>query len=98
LGALDSQHELAPIDQLGLVDGWLGLDLALQFSQPAGVWTFPIQAVSQSEGGFELVHQSATVIPYWTVHPDEKGAWRIEFTIAADTSRAESKRPAALVT
>jgi 4-alpha-glucanotransferase len=97
LGTLDAQLALETIDQIGLVDGWLGLDVSINLSRPAGVWTFPVQAVSQSESGFELVHQSSTVIPYWTVQPDQNGHWRVEVTIAADTSRAESKRASALL-
>jgi alpha-amylase len=97
LGTLDSQLALESIDQIGLVDGWLGLDVSLTLSRPAGVWTFPVQTVSQSESGFELVHQSSTVIPYWVIQPDEHGRWRVEVTIEADTSRAESKRTSALL-
>jgi alpha-amylase len=97
LGALDAQLELNDIDQIGLVDGWLGIDVAINLSRPAGVWTFPIQAVSQSEGGFELVHQSSTVIPYWRVEADDNGRWCVEITLAVDTSRAESKRASALL-
>ena len=40
----------------------------------SSVWTFPIATVSQSEGGFELVHQSSAVIPHWEFTPDESGA------------------------
>jgi alpha-amylase len=94
LGPLESQLELADTDLIGLVDGWLGLDVALSLSRPATVWTFPIQAVSQSEGGFELVHQSSTVLPFWPVHADSRGRWSVELTLALDTSAAEAKQSA----
>jgi hypothetical protein len=97
LGTLDSQLDLSPVDHIGLVDGWLGVDASLNVSRPAAIWTFPIQAVSQSEGGFELVHQSSTVIPRWIVDPDENGRWQVGITIAIDTARAESKKAAALL-
>jgi alpha-amylase len=97
LGTLDSQLDLNDVDQLGLVDGWLGVDIALHSTRLAGFWTFPIQAVSQSEGGFELVHQSSTVIPYWLVQPDSSGRWRVEITMAVDTARAESKRTTSMM-
>ncbi len=94
LGPLDAQLELADTDLIGLVDGWLGLDVALNMSRPATVWTFPVQAVSQSEGGFELVHQSSTVIPIWPVRADSRGRWTVELTLALDTAAAEAKQSA----
>jgi hypothetical protein len=51
----------------------------------AGIWTFPIQSVSQSEGGFELVHQSVVVMPHWLVTPDADGAWKV--TMRLDLER-----------
>jgi alpha-amylase len=94
LGQLESQLDLQDIDLIGLVDGWLGLDVAMNFSRPAGVWAFPIETVSQSEGGFELVHQSTTILPRWPVRPDARGRWTVELTLALDTSAAEAKRHA----
>jgi alpha-amylase len=94
LGQLQSQLDLQDIDLIGLVDGWLGLDVAMNLSRPAGVWTFPIDTVSQSEGGFELVHQSTTVIPRWPVRADARGRWTVELTLALDTTAAEARRHA----
>jgi hypothetical protein len=48
----------------------------------AGIWTFPIQSVSQSEGGFELVHQSVVVMPHWIVTPDAAGTWRVALRLS----------------
>lgn len=96
LGPLESQLDLADVELIGLVDQWLGLDVALGFSQPSGIWTFPIQTVSNSERGFELVHQSTAVVPHWLVEADAQGRWRIEITLSADTSAAEARQhPAA---
>ena len=76
LGDLGSQLDLLETGSLGLVDSWLGIDAQLQCTAPAGIWTFPIQSVSQSEGGFELVHQSVVVMPHWIITPDATGTWR----------------------
>ncbi len=57
----------------------------------------PIETVSQSEGGFELVHQSVVVQPHWIVMPDAEGRWSVTMHLAIDTSRAEQRhaeRPA----
>jgi len=78
LGELGTRLDLAATESIGLVDEWLGIDAQLEFPAevPAGIWTFPIQSVSQSEGGFELVHQSVVVMPHWIVTPDAAGQWR----------------------
>jgi alpha-amylase len=86
LGDLGSRLDIARCAGIGLVDGWLGIDARLALppagdGTAAGLWTFPIRTVSQSEGGFELVHQSVVVMPHWIVTPDARGAWRTEITL-----------------
>jgi alpha-amylase len=48
--------------------------------------------VSQSEGGFELVHQSVVVQPHWFIQGDAEGRWSVTMRLACDTSLAESRR------
>ena len=62
---------------LTLTDQWLDLSVGLTWSQAAGLWCFPIETVSQSEGGFEGVYQSSAVIPHWHVTADEHGRWEV---------------------
>jgi 4-alpha-glucanotransferase len=90
IGDLGTRLDLRNIEGLGLVDRWLGIDVALRASCPTHFWTYPIQTVSQSEGGFELVHQSVVVQPHWHVQPDAKGRWTVTLRMAIDTSRAEN--------
>jgi len=92
LGQLGERLDLSDVQGLSLTDEWLGIDVALQTSRPTGFWTFPIEAVSQSEGGFELVHQSVAVIPHWHVTGDQQGRWGVTMHLAVDTSLAESRR------
>jgi hypothetical protein len=97
LGQLGTRLELADTMGLGLVDEWLGLDVSLKTSRPTNLWTFPIETVSQSESGFELVHQSVVVQPHWIVVPDAEGRWAVTMCLAIDTCRAEQRhaeRPA----
>lgn len=91
-GQLQTLKDLANQTTIGLVDEWLGLDASLSFSRPTGVWAFPIQTVSQSEGGFELVHQSTAVLPHWHVEPDAQGKWEVVIQFKLDTSRAEARK------
>jgi 4-alpha-glucanotransferase len=58
----------------------------MSFNRPTRLWAFPIEAVSQSEAGFEAVHQSVCVMPHWIVQGDVAGRWsvNIEVTLAAE--------------
>jgi 4-alpha-glucanotransferase len=100
LGQLGTRLDLADVQGLGLTDEWLGIDVGLKTSKPTNIWTCPIATVSQSEGGFELVHQSVCVVPHWLVTADAEGRWGVTMTLALDTSRAESRlaAPACTVT
>jgi alpha-amylase len=96
-GQLQTRQDLTNAARIGLVDEWLGLDVSLSLSRPGGIWAFPIQTVSQSEGGFELVHQSTAVVPHWFVQPDSQGRWDVTLTLKLDTARAEARLLAATV-
>ena len=91
LGQLGTQLDMYDAMGLGLCDEWLGIDAGLKMSRPTHFWTFPVETVSQSEGGFELVHQSTAVLPHWFVTADREGRWAVSMQLSLDTSRAESR-------
>ncbi len=91
LGGLGTRLDLCDVQGIGLCDEWLGLDVRLALSRPTFLWTFPIETVNNSEGGFELVHQSVVVHPHWLVVPDAEGRWSVTMRLALDTSRAEQR-------
>lgn len=91
LGQLGHQLDLHDSQHLGLVDQWLGIDVGLEFDRPTSLWTYPVETVSQSEGGFELVHQSVAVVPHWQLVPDVNGCWSVTIRLAVDTQAAESR-------
>ena len=91
LGQFGSRLDLHDAKGLGLVDEWLGIDVGLGFSRPTHLWTFPLETVSQSEGGFELVHQSVVVLPHWSVTADAEGRWNATLHLSLDTARADSR-------
>ena len=66
------------MDSIGLADEWLGIDVELRSDTPMHLWTFPIASVSQSEGGFELVHQSVVVQPHWYIQAGADGRWTVD--------------------
>ncbi len=94
LGQLGTQLDLANVDYIALTDEWLGIDVELRSGSSMHLWTYPIETVSQSEGGFELVHQSVVVQPHWYIQAGSDGRWSATMTLAIDTSAAE-KRAAA---
>ena len=91
LGQLGTCLDLHDVDQFGLSDQWLGVDVGWSTDRPAKLWTFPIETVSQSEGGFELVHQSVVLLPHWQVQGDATGRWALTMKLHIDTSLAESR-------
>ncbi|MBL8820479.1 MAG: DUF1926 domain-containing protein [Planctomyces sp.] len=92
LGTLDRCLDLAGADRLSLVDEWLGLDVSIESSRPGGIWTMPIETISQSEGGFEAVHQSVCVVPHWEFAVPDDGAWVVDLRIVLDTSVATARQ------
>ena len=92
LGHLGTRLDLNGVTDLGLVDRWLGIDVKWTANRPTDVWTFPLETVSQSEGGFEAVHQSVVMMPHWQIRGDSHGRWSVTMRIQTDTSLAESRR------
>lgn len=91
LGQLGEMLDLRDATDIGLVDEWLGIDIALTSGRPTNFWAFPIETVSQSEGGFEAVHQSVVVQPHWLVRGDSQGVWTVAMQLKIDTTAAESR-------
>ena len=92
LGHLGSRLDLAGATSIGLEDDWVDVDVRLDVTgtAPAGIWTFPIRTVSQSEGGFESVHQSVVVMPHWIVEGDADGTWETRLSLGIDRLAARS--------
>ncbi len=90
-GDLNTQLDLIDVENLHLVDNWLGIDVGLTIDRPTSIWTYPISTVSQSEGGFELVNQSVVVQPHWILQADAHGRWSVTLRLTADTAVAEAR-------
>jgi hypothetical protein len=87
LGTLDSRLDRHEESGVALTDEWQDLSVALEWDRPGGLWCFPIQTVSQSEGGFEGVYQSSAVIPHWIVSGDESRRWTVALRWTVDRAR-----------
>lgn len=86
LGDLGATLNLKSMDGFTMNDEWLGLKLELEASRSTDFYAFPVETVSQSEGGFELVQQSIAVQPHWMVVPEEDGCWEVKLLLNCDTS------------
>lgn len=97
MGDLGSKLDLYDMQHLGLIDQWLGVSVQIHFNRPTSIWAFPIATVSQSEGGFEMVHQSVCVMPHWLVRGDSDGLWScsMDITISKEHQVKPRKRVAA---
>lgn len=93
LGQLGKQLDIVDSEGLGLADEWLGIGVMLRASVATRFWTYPIETVSQSEGGFELVHQSVAVLPHWIIQPNADRRFAVTLRMSIDTSLAENRRP-----
>ncbi|GAB4156996.1 MAG: DUF1926 domain-containing protein [Planctomycetaceae bacterium] len=91
LGQLQTLHQLSQFERVGLIDEWLGLDVGLETSVPAEMWIFPIETISQSEGGFEAVHQSCAMVPHWEFLVPQDGRWSTTLKLTIDTSAAQAR-------
>jgi len=78
LGDLATRVDVEGVRRFGLADGWQQLDIGITFSEPARLWTFPLETVSQSEAGFEAVYQGSVVLTHWTVVLERGESWKLK--------------------
>jgi alpha-amylase len=73
LGPLGSVAVHQGMESIGLVDEWQKVRIELVFSPAATVFALPVETVSQSEGGYELLYQQSCVIPTWDLKAAQNG-------------------------
>ena len=56
-------------------DSWHDLDLTMIAAAASGYWVYPVNTVSQSDGGYELNYQCTALIPYWRLRLDPDRPW-----------------------
>jgi len=59
---LDSRGELTEVEEVVLGNRNLGVELELTMKPKVGFWRFPVESVSNSEGGIELNYQESCLI------------------------------------
>ncbi len=81
LGQLGKRLDLRDSHGISLTDQWLGIETGLSIDRSSRLWAMPVETVSQSEAGFELVHQSVCVMPHWQVRADQAGTWSVRMKL-----------------
>lgn len=66
-GKLATAEDFGAVNFIGMKDLWLNAMVLLKTSAPAQAVVSPVQTVSQSEGGFEAVYQSTSIVLQWPV-------------------------------
>jgi alpha-amylase/alpha-mannosidase (GH57 family) len=75
------------LHHIALRDDWGKLEFGIQFSAPARVYRFPIETVSQSEGGQERIYQGSVVLPAWKLDVAPGGEYSLTLrAVMVDTS------------
>ena len=78
LGTRGSDAGLAHV---AVRDDWQRVEFGWRFSSPALVHRFPLDTVSQSEGGQERVHQGCVVMPCWPLTPGPDGVFSVKIRV-----------------
>jgi alpha-amylase len=55
------------VGEMGMEDDWLQLRVVFEARKPAKFWRYPVETISQSEGGFERVYQGSCLVLAWEV-------------------------------
>jgi 4-alpha-glucanotransferase len=64
---LNSVGAETAVTEMGMRDGWLELEINFKAAHPAKFWRYPVETISQSEGGFEKVYQGSCLLLGWVV-------------------------------
>jgi len=60
--------EVEDASWFALIDMYQRFRVRLEFDPPTSVWRHPVETVSQSEGGFELLYQGSAILPVWKLN------------------------------
>ena len=69
------------VESACLVDEFFGFAARLGASAPFTLWRFPVETVSQSEGGFERTYQGSALMQSWAVELAPGAAWTVAVTL-----------------
>jgi hypothetical protein len=65
------------VEEISLRLGWLNMEVLLRLSQPATLWLFPLETISNSEGGFERIYQGTCLFAGWPLDLAPGATWTV---------------------
>lgn len=74
---LNHVGEVRDLRNINISDQWYGIKIDFEFSEPTSFWYFPIETVSESEGGLERTYQELSLLFHWNLKLAPKEKWRI---------------------
>jgi len=72
---LDSMGELKETNLVAMHLGWLNMDIKFSWGNAAKLWWYPVETISNSEGGFERIYQGLCIMPIWIVALKPGESW-----------------------
>jgi hypothetical protein len=80
---LDAVGQEPDVRELRLANTYLGVAVTATLGEPATLWRFPVETVSNSEAGFERVYQCSCTLLSWplALEPGQMWGTTIEFTL-----------------
>jgi hypothetical protein len=72
---LKTTQDVADVKGISFNDPENGFALSLKMSEPARLWRLPIQAVTNSEDGFEVTYQGNCIILGWAIKLNPHEVW-----------------------
>jgi 4-alpha-glucanotransferase len=69
------------VTDFGMRDGWLKLEVNFHSEKPGHFWRYPVETISQSEGGFERVYQGSCLLLGWMVILPPQGSFETPVTV-----------------
>jgi alpha-amylase len=85
---LASVGEEAGVSELQMVDEWSNIRISIESDNPCDIWRFPVETVSQSEGGFERNYQNSCVVFLSKLDLSGKSETEVKFTLTLGPCRA----------
>jgi len=76
---LDSRGELLDVDKVVLSNRHLGIKLELTTSSRIKLWRFPVESISNSEGGIERIYQASCLILLLPIDLPAGGVAKLDF-------------------
>jgi alpha-amylase len=60
------------LDEVALVDEYQKIRIAIKVPEPTTWWITPLNAIAQSEDGFELIYEGSAILPHWRYDPGKQ--------------------------